>query len=146
MPSFDDYDRTEPEKIAAPGGQPDIAFSLYRKANAQAVSARVETRVYPTEAIAETDYTAQAAGWKNPPSDLFGANLNNAEGPKLNAAPGSTSYRSQTRDAGGNRVYTDVYRVGRVIVIQMVLARDESDATPLRNALANQVNAKLASP
>jgi len=146
MPQFAEYDRTNPEKIAAPGGQPDIAFSVYKLPKAQAMSARVETRVYPTEEIAATDYKAQAVGWKTPPAEVLGANLKNGDGPKLSVGAESTSYRSEARDQAGNRVYTDVYRIGRVVVIQIVLARDESDATPLRHAFANAITEKVGTP
>ncbi len=141
LPALTGYQNTNPEKVAAPGNL-EIVFSLYWKSGTQDVNARVETRVYATEADAKADYAAQAQGWKNPPPGLFGPNLRNADGPALTGMAEATAYVAQTKDAQGVRVYTDVYRVGRVIVVQHVLSADDGSAGVLRKALADSVKAK----
>ncbi|MBI5948390.1 MAG: hypothetical protein HY875_09650 [Chloroflexi bacterium] len=142
MPKVAGYENSAPEKVPAPGNI-DIVFALYRKTGTQEANARVETRVYATEADAKADYATQAQGWKNPPPGLFGPNLNNAAGPTLSGMAEATAYVAQTKDAQGIRVYTDVYRAGRVIVVQHVLSADEPSAGVLRKALADSVKAKV---
>ena len=142
LPTLAGYDRSNPEKVVAPGTL-DIVFSVYRKSGTQDVNARVEARVYATEADAKADYAAQAQGWKNPPPGLFGPNLRNADGPALTGMGEATAYEAQTKDAAGRRVYTDVYRVGRVIVVQHVLSGDDGAAEVLRKALAESVKARV---
>jgi hypothetical protein len=144
VPDVQGYEHSVPEKLPAPGGQPDIVFSLFRRTGASDIAARLETRVYPSEDIAATDYKAQALGWKSPPPDALGADLKNRDGAPLSGITDAIGYVSTVAiDGNGNHVYTDVYRFGRVIVIQLVLAKDDASAGTLRSALASAVKAKV---
>ncbi|MCA9830855.1 MAG: hypothetical protein R3B97_00100 [Dehalococcoidia bacterium] len=136
------FNQTTPEKI--PGtGQLDLAFSVYDRANAPRAQARVEVRVYPDDAAARTDYKNQAQGWKTPPPGLFGGDPANVDGPALTGMDEATAYLATNRDPQGFRLWTDVYRMGRVIVVAHVLGQNEADVTPVRNAVAERVRDKL---
>jgi hypothetical protein len=130
--------RQPPEKIAAPGGL-DIAFSVYEKTTEPRIGARAEVRVYASESAARQDYPTQALGWRNPPPQVFGADLGNMTSPPLQSVPEATAYRATRTDPSGNRIWTDIFRVGRVVVVSHVLARNEEDAAPVRAALAAAV-------
>jgi hypothetical protein len=127
--------RQAPEKINAPGGL-DIAFSVYEKVTEPRIGARAEVRVYTTESAAVQDYPTQALGWRNPPPQVFGADLGNMTSPPLQGLAEATAYRASNTDPSGNRIWTDIFRVGRVVVVSHVLAKNEDDAGPVREALA----------
>ncbi len=142
IPDVDGYERSVAEKVVAPAGL-DIATSLFRKKGTTDVAARLEVRVYKDEATAKSDMAAQALGWKSPPPGLFGSNITNNDSAPLMAFAEATAYRAQAADAQGNRVYTDVYRVGRVIVVQHVLSKSDPEATVLRKAVSDAVQGKV---
>lgn len=134
--------RQTAEKMPAPSGL-DIAFAVYQGSGAAPLTARAEVRVYPSEAIAHQDFAAQAEGWRRPPPGVFGGDLANADAPALPGLDDARAYLSGKSDAQGNRVWTDVYRVGRVIVVAHVLGKDETAAAPVRNTVAVSIKAKV---
>ncbi len=142
IPDVDGYERSVAEKVAAPAGL-DIATSLYRKKGTTEVAGRVEVRVYKDEASAKGDYAPQALGWKNPPPGLLGANVTNIDSAPLANFADATAYRAQAADSQGLRVYTDVYRVGRVIVVQHVLSKSDPEAAVVRDAISAAARAKV---
>jgi hypothetical protein len=135
------FNQTAPETLPNTG-QVDIAFSFYESASSP-LQARAEVRVYPDATIADGDFELQAQGWKNPPPGLFGGDPNNLDATPLEGLDEAVAYIAANRDAQGFRVWTDVYRIGRVIVVAHVLAQTEDQATPVRHALADAVRAKL---
>jgi hypothetical protein len=138
----DGFNQTAPERIPNTG-QLDIAFSVYEKASGTPVMARAEVRVYPDAGVADADFEQQAEGWKNPPPGLFGADPGNVESEPLEGLDEAAAYIATNRDAQGTRLWTDIYRVGRVIVVAHVLGQSEGDVAPVRRALADGVRAKL---
>ncbi len=139
--SGEGYDQTVPETLPNTGDL-DIAFSQFRKAS-PAVEARAEVRVYPHEDIADEDFEAQAEGWKTPPPGLFGGDPGNLEAPALEGMDDAVGYIASKRDPQGVRLWTDVYRIGRVIVVAHVLGQTEGDVNPVRRAISEAVRAKL---
>jgi len=123
------------ETIDAPFGL-DIAFSEY---SGTGIVARAEVRVYESEQQAATDFSMQAAGWKNPPAKLFGGDPGNEDSAPLVGLVDAAAYLSTLADAQGNQIWTDVYRVGRVIVISHVLGRAGERVNEVRFELAESV-------
>ncbi len=136
------FAQTAPENVAAPGGL-DIAFSIYERATEPKLQARAEVRVYPTEADAKADYPTQSQGWKNPPPDVFGIDPKNADATALAGLSEAVAYIGTAVDGERNRVWTDVYRIGRVVVVQHVLGQQERDTDPVRKAMADAIRAKV---
>ena len=135
------YNQTVPQKVDGTG-KVDVAFTIYELATGAKTQGRIEVRVYPTAEIAGGDYTAQAAGWKTPPPGLFGADLGNADSAPVSGFTDAKAYTAGKPDAKGNRVFTDVYRQGRVIAVTHVLAPDAAGAQGLRQLLADDVKAR----
>ena len=133
------FGRTTPERI--PAQSLDIAFGVYQRTGNAPAQARVEVRVYPTEENAKGDFKAQAEGWKSPPPTLFGGDPKNVDLPTLTGFADAKAYIASNRDPSGNRVWTDIYRIGRVIVVAHVVAANEGDVTPVRQAVADAMKA-----
>lgn len=136
------FNQTVPETIPNTG-QLDIAFTIYEKPGPPQLSARAEVRVYPSEETAANDFKAQAQGWKTPPPGLFGGDPGNLDGPALEGLDDAVGYIASNRDPQGFRLWTDVYRIGRVIVVAHVLGQNEADVNPVRRAISEGVAAKL---
>jgi hypothetical protein len=135
------FTRQPPERIPAPGGI-DIMFAAYEHSAAPRMAARAEIRVYTAIDAAKQDYALQADGWKNPPPELFGGQVKNADHTALTGLEEARAYRTTSVDKDGNRIWTDVYRFGRVVVISHVLGREDKDADPIRRAIAESVGAR----
>jgi hypothetical protein len=138
----DGFDMTVPEKLPNTGAL-DIAFSIYDKSGMPPVQARAEVRVYPTGDDAAGDFENQAEGWKTPPPGLFGGDPANEDAEPLDNLDDAVAYIATNRDPSGFRLWTDIYRVGNVIVVAHVLGQNEADVTPVRQLLAERVRAGL---
>ena len=136
------FDQTVPESIPNTA-ELDIAFSIYDRTSAPQTQARAEVRVYPSEDIADGDFDAQAEGWKNPPPGLFGQDPGNIDGPALEGLDDAAAYIATNADPNGIRLWTDVFRIGPVIVVAHVLGTNEADVTPVRQAIADSVSAEV---
>lgn len=136
------FNQTTPERVPNTG-ELDIAFSIYEHPADPVLQARTEVRVYPSEEIADQDFELQAEGWKNPPPGLFGGNPNNQEAPPLEGLDDAAAYLAANPDPQGFRLWTDVYRIGPVIVVAHVLGQDEADVAPVRQAMADAVSAEV---
>jgi hypothetical protein len=136
------FNQTNPERIPNTG-ELDLAFRVFEKPSAPKLQARTEVRVYPEESIAERDFPLQAEGWKNPPPGLFGGDPENVEGPALEGPDDAVGYIAANKDPQGFRLWTDVFRIGRVIVVAHVLGQNATDVEPIRQAIADEVGAKL---
>jgi hypothetical protein len=136
------FDQTNPEKFPDTG-LVDIAFSIYQKAGPPMLQARAEVRVYPAPTDADGDFDAQATGWKTPPPGLFGGDPGNVDSSALTGFDDAKAYIASNRDPQGFRLWTDVYRLGQVIVVAHVLGQNEADVTPVRQAIADAIRAEL---
>lgn len=143
VPSLADLGFTQNPAEKAPNtGSLDLVFAVYERTSAPRAQARVEVRVYPDEAAAKGDFEAQAGGWKSPPPGLFGGDPANVDGPALPGMDQAKAYIATNRDPQGFRVWTDVYRIGRVIVVAHVLAQNEADVTPVRTAIGERIRSE----
>lgn len=143
MPDLAGFQRSVPEKVTAPGGI-DIVQVQYRRAGTEGeATGRLEIRVFPTEDGAKLDYPKQVEGWKAPPEGVFGVKLQNVGSEPLTGMAEAAAFTSQATDASGRKIFTDVYRIGRVLVIQHVLDKDAAAAAPTRKALSEGVLAKV---
>jgi hypothetical protein len=142
IPPIKGFERTPPERLNAPAGL-EIAFSAYRRTTEPPMQARVEVRINANDTEAIKDYALQVGGWKNPPPGVFGSDPKNVDGQPLGGYSEAKAYVATTRDATGSKVYTDIYRIGRVVVVQHVLARDDAAADPIRREASDGVAAKL---
>ena len=126
------------ERVPDPAGR-EIAFAVYEGSG---LSARAEIRIYPTVAAATDDFPLQAAGWKAPPvGAVFPFDLANVEGKALTGVDEAKAYVATRADATGKRVWTDVYRLGRVVVVAHTLGSNETDAGRVRTELASRIAA-----
>lgn len=126
------------ERVPDPAGR-EIAFAVYEGTG---ISARAEIRVHATAVAAAQDFPLQAAGWKAPPvGAVFPFDLANIEGTALSGLDEARAYVATRADATGKRVWTDVYRVGRVVVVAHTLGTTESDAMRVRTEMANRIAA-----
>jgi hypothetical protein len=142
VPDLKDFLHTVPEKVAAPGGL-DIVFSFFQKGTEPPMQARAEVRVYSTDDEAAADFPVQAQGWRNPPPDVFGIDLANEGAEPIGGVMDAVAYRATVTDGAGNTVWTDVYRIGRVVIVAHVLAREAEDAETVRLELAQRIREKL---
>lgn len=128
------------ETIPGPAGY-QIAFAVYQ---GPAGSARAEIRTYPSEAAARTDFSAQVRGWKSPiPGQVFPIDLQNVDGTALVGPDEAHAYVASRADASGNRVWTDIYRIGPVIVVAHALTDEDDAAADIRLTLAGEILALL---
>jgi hypothetical protein len=133
---------SEPETLPGTGAL-DIALRFFQRTGAPQIQARTEVRVYPTEDDAAGDFPAQAEGWQTPRPGLFGGEPENVESPPLTDLDDAAAYIATNTDPQGFRLWTDVFRLGRVIVIAHVLGQNESDVTPVRQAIAAEMRAAV---
>jgi hypothetical protein len=136
------FNQTTPERLPNTG-ELDIAFSIYEHPADPVLQARTEVRVYPSEEIADEDFELQAEGWKNPPPGLFGGDPDNQDAPPLEGLDDAAAYLAANADPQGFRLWTDVYRIGPLIVVAHVLGQDEADVAPVRQAMADAVSAEV---
>jgi len=138
------FNQTEPETLPNTG-ELDIAFSVYERSSQPPVQARAEVRVYPADSDATDDFALQAQGWKNPPPNLFGRDPGNAEIDAVEGVDDAVAYLGANADGQGFRIWTDVYRIGRVVVVSHVLSQDEATVLPIRQRIAELVGEKARS-
>lgn len=142
VPALDDLGYEEipsmQEVIEGPG-----ALQLRTDFEAADGSGKAAIHVYThsEQAMAEDTYVKVRDAWQTPPPGSLGArDVTNVEtdGPSLGDE--SHSYRTDRPDGSGNRIWTDVYRFGRVVAVVQVLDADVEDAQmELRTELASRV-------
>jgi hypothetical protein len=99
--------------------------------------------VFADEAAATQQFTVLADALRNPPPDyLGGAKANWTEAPSAKVGNQQKSYITSEPDGQGNRAWTDVYRMGRVIAIVQLLDSAQSDQMPTREAIAKKLAEK----
>jgi hypothetical protein len=119
-----------------------VAYTTYDHFN-PSITARVEIHVYPDEKAAKDDFKKQADAWKNPPADLFGTDPKNIDHDALPNFDDARSYLATQLDKNGQRIWTDIYRIGRVQVTAHVLTVKEADADPVRTMIADKIRQEL---
>lgn len=114
----------------------DTYRALYQSADGRA--SIVLVYVEETDEAAATRYTTLATALENPPPEFFGGEAAQAPEEPLAIGNDSRAFVTATPDDEGKRVWTDIYRSGKVVVIVQVLATGDS-AEDLRRTIAEMV-------
>ncbi|MGE5595298.1 MAG: hypothetical protein ACM3S1_04605 [Hyphomicrobiales bacterium] len=116
---------------------------MYNAADGSQRMAIVDINVLSDEEIAKKVFETSAAALKNPPADFVGGaqGWDDTESPKVGDS--QKSYVTTNSDSGGNRAWSDVYRIGRVVVITQLLDSATSDQLQTRQALAESVAQRI---
>jgi hypothetical protein len=125
------------DPFAAPSQ--DTYRARYAATDGTARAAIIVLFVEADSAMAEISYAGLAKVLENPPEEFFGADAEQAEVDALPLGDERRSFVTAQADSQGNRVWTDVYRKGRVITVIQVLSPEESDHDALRQAVAEAV-------
>lgn len=113
----------------------DTYRALYQ--SSEGLAATVIVYVQESEEAAEEQYATLARALENPPPEFFGSEANQVETDRLEIGDESRAFVTEDPDDRGNRVWTDVYRSGKVILITQVLSTE--DAAELRETIAKKV-------
>ena len=122
------------DQFAAPGL--DTYRALYQSADGRA--AIVLIYVEESEVRALDQYAVLSVALENPPPEFFGGEAAQDEAVALAIGDESRAFVTAEADEKGNRVWTDIYRSGKVVLITQVLSAGDS-AEDLREAIARKV-------
>lgn len=130
-------------KIQGSTADQDAYFAILANTSGKVNSVRTEINLHPKAEVATQQFTALADALRNPPPDLFGPNATQQDGAPVFQADQSRSYKTAKADGQGMRVFTDVYRMGRAVVIVYAIGPDGADTENVRKQVAERMN-KLA--
>ncbi len=140
-PEFDDLDL--PLVSEDEGGVLDSGLDSRRALYSSSDGAR---QVLSVIQVAEDDDQAQllysnfVEQLANPPPELFfGAEAEQVDAESLSLGTEDTAYVTAEPDDHNNRVWTDVYRTERVVVVTQVLGPDEGEQADLRQTVAERI-------
>lgn len=91
------------------------------------------------EDAAVVEYHSLSRALENPPPDFFGADAEQAETEPIAVGDEQTAFVTADADSRGRRVWTDVYRSGRTVLITQVLGSDDEDQAATRTLVAERV-------
>lgn len=94
-------------------------------------------------AVAKSAYQTVAAAWKSPPPNVVGGAKSFIETPSPGVGQEQKSYTTAGPDAAGNKIWTDVYRVGNAVLVVQVIDAAANEQFELRQRLASEVAAKV---
>ncbi len=98
---------------------------------------------YKDAETAKKEFATKAAALKVPSSDFLGVATTFVDAPSPQAGDERKSYVSEKPDSGGNRAWTDAYRIGRYVVIVQVLdSAQGGEQLGLRDSIAKAIVAK----
>lgn len=120
----------------------DAYLAIFAGSKPSVSSVRVELNLLQSADAASTQFAAIADALRNPPPDLFGPGTTQADGTPVYDTDGERSYVTSRPDAQGNLVYTDAYRMGRVIAIVYTLGSDAEAAKAVRRLVAERIDAR----
>ncbi len=120
----------------------DAVFAIYAGPSAAVSSIRIELSLLPTADAAAAQFGPIAEALRNPPPDIFGPNAAQADGTPVFEADATRSYVTARPDAQGNLVYSDAYRMGRVVAIVYTLGNDREATSRMRELVAHALAAK----
>jgi hypothetical protein len=124
---------------AATGPKVDVHRVLWQKSGTNRGALGV-IYVFPDAAAATQQFTVLAEALRNPPPDyLGGAKANWTEAPSPKVGEQQKSYITSEPDGQGNRAWTDVYRMGRVVTIVQLLDSAQGDQMTTREAIAKKL-------
>jgi hypothetical protein len=129
---------------ADPGAQltgQDAYRAIYQK-GAGPQSALVYLLLFPDTQTAQKEFATRATALKNPPPEFVGGATTFVDTASPRIGDEQKSYETSTKDNQGNRVWTDIYRMGRLVAVIQVLDSADSDQLQAREAIAKEVQAK----
>lgn len=121
----------------------DTFYGIYVPKKPGAVQTlRVEINMQPSVDQATAQYGPLSEALRNPPPDLFGAGATQTDGTLAFQADQSKSYRTAKPDGQGYYVFSDIYRMGRAVVIVYAIGQDTNDTADARKTVAEEIAAK----
>lgn len=137
------FQLVQQERDPASVGGLDAHRGIFQRESRPPAVLRVDVRVYPTSETATADFRTLAEALRRPPPEFVGAQVVNVDSPKLPLGDQAQGYVTDKPDRQGNSAWTDIVRFGRVVVISQVLIARESEARPVRAAVAERIQARL---
>lgn len=98
-----------------------------------------DIRIMGNEGAAEAEFSRLAEALQNPPQEFLGAEADQESAEPVDAGDEQTAYVTAEPDNSGNRVWTDLYRAGTVVVITQTLGSDEDGVREVREEVAARV-------
>ena len=99
---------------------------------------------FPDDATSIAQYAALSTALKNPPPDFVGAKATFIDTPSPQAGDERKAYVTQAPDGQGNKVWTDIYRFGRLVaIVQLLDDGRTTDQLDLRLQIAQKIAAKV---
>jgi hypothetical protein len=144
LPDLGPLGYTIVQQEADPGAQltgQDAYRAIYRKGQGPQ-SALVELFLFPDEAAAKQQFSALSSALKKPSAEFLGGSAAFVDAPSPNIGDERKSYMTTTKDAQGNRAWTDLYRIGRLLVLTQTLDAATGDQIQVREGIVKQVQAK----
>lgn len=83
-----------------------------------------------------------AEALRNPPPDIFGPNATQSDGTPVFQSDEVRSYVTARPDVQGNLVYSDAYRMGRLVAIVYTLGNDREATARARETIARALAEK----
>jgi hypothetical protein len=141
LPKLDDLGLEIAEEGRDPFAAPsqDTYRARYVATDGSARAAIVVLFVEPDTATAEANYASLAKLLENPPAEFFGANAEQSETDTLELGDERRSFVTAQADSQGNRVWTDIYRKGKVITVIQVLSSQDADDDALRLSVGEAI-------
>ena len=141
VPDLGPLGYTVQQKGKDPGaGTADVYRALFAKSGGKA--ALTVLYAFPDAATALDQYGALATALKNPPPDFVGAKATFIDAASPAAGEEHKAYVTQAADGQGNKVWTDIYRFGRVVAIVQLLDDGKTDQLDTRLKIAQLIAAK----
>ena len=118
----------------------DVYRVLFARENGR--GAMTVLYAFPDDATAKSQFAILSAALKNPPPDFVGAKATFIDTGSPPAGDERKAYVTQALDGQGNKVWSDVYRFGRLVAIVQVLDDGKSEQLDLRLQIALKIAAK----
>lgn len=122
-------------------GSQDVYRVLFGKANGR--SAMTVLYAFPDETIAKSQFTALSTALKNPPPDFVGSKATFIDSTSPPVGDQQKAYVTQIPDGQGNKVWSDIYRIGRLVAIVQLLDEGKSEQLDLRFQIGQKIAAKV---
>jgi hypothetical protein len=131
---------TEQGKDPAAGGA-DNYRAIYRAESGPVRVARIDVTVHANDTLAAAAFRSVAEAMRNPPPDFFAATAKQIDAVPLGIGNEAKAYTTDRGDSQGNRVYTDVYRFDRAVVVVLIVASSPENAAQARTIAAERIQA-----
>ncbi len=142
--------QTKPAKevmpdLTAPGGAltgTDSWRAIFQKGETSA-GTLIAIYAYGDAETAKREFVTKAAALRVPSSEFLGVQTKFVDAPSPQAGDERKSYVSEKPDSGGNRAWTDAYRIGPyVVIVQLLDSAQGGEQLGLRDSIAKAVVAR----